>query len=58
MDCHLLKQQFFWFILSIVALYIFMAVDYTIIFNYVPIFYWGSVVLLILAKDSWNWNGC
>ncbi len=44
------KKQVFWFVLSMFALYIFMAVDYTIIFNYVPIFYWGSVVLLILAK--------
>ena len=44
------KKQAFWFVLSMFALYIFMAVDYTIIFNYVPIFYWGSVVLLILAK--------
>ena len=44
------KKQVFWFVLSMFALYIFMAVDYTIIFNYVPIFYWGSVVLLLLAK--------
>lgn len=44
------KQQFFWFILSMVALYIFIAVDYAIIFNYVPIFYWGVVILLILTK--------
>ena len=43
------KKQVFWFVLSMFALYIFMAVDYTIIFNYVPIFYWGSVVLLLLA---------
>ena len=44
------KKQVFWFVLSMFALYIFMAVDYTIIFSYVPIFYWGSVVLLLLAK--------
>ena len=44
------KKQSFWFVLSMFALYIFMAVDYTTIFNYVPIFYWGSVVLLLLAK--------
>ncbi|AWK50750.1 rod shape-determining protein RodA [Clostridium beijerinckii] len=44
------KQQFFWFILSMVALYIIIAVDYSIIFNYVPIFYWGVVILLILTK--------
>ncbi|GAA0077297.1 rod shape-determining protein RodA [Clostridium sp. CTA-5] len=44
------KQQFSWFILSMIALYFLVAIDYTIIFNYVPIFYWGSVVLLLLAK--------
>ncbi|ACD53201.1 MULTISPECIES: rod shape-determining protein RodA [Clostridium] len=44
------KQQFFWFVLSIIALYFFVAIDYTIIFNYVPIFYWGSVILLLAAK--------
>lgn len=44
------KKQVIAFVLSMIALYVFMAVDYTIIFNYVPIFYWGSVVLLLLAK--------
>ena len=44
-----IKTQAGWLVLSMLALYIFMAVDYTIIFNYVPIFYWGSVVLLLLA---------
>lgn len=44
------EKQAFWFGLSMVALYIFISVDYTVIFNYVPIFYWGSVILLLLAK--------
>lgn len=44
------KKQFFWFMLSLVALYIFIAVDYSMIFNYTPIFYWGVVILLILTK--------
>jgi len=44
------KQQFFWFMLSIVALYFLMAIDYKIIYDYVPIFYWGVVILLILTK--------
>jgi len=44
------KTQAGWFVLSMFALYIFIAVDYTIIFNYVPIFYWGVVILLILTK--------
>jgi rod shape determining protein RodA len=44
------KQQLLWMGLSLIALYIFMSVDYTIIFNYVPILYWGVVVLLILTR--------
>ena len=44
------KKQAIAFALSMVALYFLMAVDYKIIYDYVPIFYWGSVVLLILAK--------
>ena len=44
------KQQFFWFMLSMIALYFLMAVDYKIIYDYVPIFYWGVVILLILTK--------
>lgn len=44
------EKQAFWFVVSMLALYIFIAVDYTIIFNYVPIFYWGVVILLILTK--------
>ena len=44
------KKQMFWFILSIVALYVFIAIDYKIIFNYVPIFYWGAVILLLVAE--------
>lgn len=41
------KKQLIWFIVSLVALYIFMAVDYRVLYNYVPIFYWGGVLLLI-----------
>ncbi|MCE5222160.1 MAG: rod shape-determining protein RodA [Clostridium sp.] len=44
------EKQAFWFVVSMLALYIFIAVDYTIIFNYVPIFYWSVVILLILTK--------
>lgn len=43
------KKQFMWFIISMVALYFLVAVDYTVVFRYVPIFYWGSVVLLLLV---------
>ncbi|SFC31231.1 rod shape-determining protein RodA [Clostridium uliginosum] len=44
------RTQLVWLIISVVALYFFVAVDYTIIFDYVPIFYWGSVVLLLITK--------
>ena len=40
-------KQFFWLIISLVVLYIFLSIDYTIMMNYVPLFYWGSVILLI-----------
>lgn len=43
-------KQFMWFIVSLVALYIFMAIDYRVLYNYVPIFYWGGVGLLILTR--------
>lgn len=41
------KKQFVWLIISLVALYFFVAIDYSIIYRYVPIFYWGSIALLI-----------
>lgn len=50
MGASYVKQQLSWFLISLVALYIFIAIDYTIIFNYVPVLYWGVVVLLILTR--------
>ncbi|MFC4779821.1 rod shape-determining protein RodA [Eubacterium multiforme] len=44
------KRQLIWFVVSLIALYIFMAVDYRVIYNYVPIFYWAGVVLLIATR--------
>lgn len=44
------KRQLIWFVASLIALYIFMAVDYRVIYNYVPIFYWGGVLLLIATR--------
>ena len=41
------KKQLIWFFISMIALYFFMAVDYTVLYNYVPIFYWGSIILLL-----------
>ena len=42
-------KQISYFVLSIIALYVFITIDYTIIFNYVPIFYWGAVILLLVG---------
>lgn len=44
------KKQLIWFVVSLVALYIFMAVDYRVLYNYVPIFYWAGVILLIATR--------
>ena len=41
------QKQIIWFLVSMVALYFFMAVDYTTLYNYVPIVYFGSVILLL-----------
>ncbi|MDS0528022.1 rod shape-determining protein RodA [Clostridium sp. SHJSY1] len=41
------KKQLAWFVLSLVVLYFVIAIDYRDMFRYIPIFYWGSVVLLI-----------
>lgn len=42
-------KQFVLLIVSLVLLYFFLSIDYTIIMNYVPLFYWGSVILLIVT---------
>lgn len=43
------KKQLVWFVISLMTLYFFVAVDYRIIFRYTPIFYWGAVILLVLV---------
>lgn len=40
-------KQFVWLVISLIILYVFLSIDYTIMMNYVPLFYWGSVLLLI-----------
>ena len=44
------KKQFIWFIISLIVLYLILLWDYNIIYNYVDIFYWGSIVLLIITR--------
>ncbi len=41
------KKQLVWLILGVVAIYFVLLMDYNIIQNYVAIFYWISVLLLI-----------
>lgn len=42
-----LKRQSVWFVVVLVALYFTIAIDYTILKAYTPLFYWGSILLLI-----------
>lgn len=44
-----LKRQLIWFVVSMVALYFMIAIDYSIFKGYTPLFYWVSVGLLILT---------
>ena len=43
-------KQLVWFLISLVILYLFLTIDYSIIMNYVSLFYWGSIMLLIGTK--------
>lgn len=45
---YFLIRQTMWLCISIVALYVTIAVDYTILKGYTDLFYWGSVILLVL----------
>ena len=42
-----LTRQSVWFVIVLVALYFTIAIDYTILKAYTPLFYWGSILLLI-----------
>ncbi|MPQ42489.1 rod shape-determining protein RodA [Clostridium tarantellae] len=44
------KKQLIWFGISMLVLYIILLWDYTILYGYVEIFYWGSIVLLIITR--------
>ena len=44
-----LKRQSMWFIVCLVALYFVVAIDYTLLKSYTPLFYWGSILLLIVT---------
>lgn len=45
---YVIKQSLF-LIISIIALYFVLAIDYALFKGFTPIFYWGSVILLILT---------
>lgn len=44
-----LKRQSIWFVVCLVALYFMLAIDYTLLKSYTPLFYWGSIILLIVT---------
>ena len=44
-----LKRQSMWFIVCLVALYFVVAIDSTLLKSYTPLFYWGSILLLIVT---------
>lgn len=44
-----LKRQSLWFIVCLVALYFVVAIDYTLLKSYTPLFYWVSILLLIVT---------
>lgn len=48
-ETYFLVKQASWFIVSLVALYFVLAIDYTLLKSYTPLFYWGSIILLILT---------
>ena len=41
------KKQLIWFGISLISMYLILKYDYRIIYRYVPIIYWGTVILLI-----------
>ncbi|MGG7176785.1 FtsW/RodA/SpoVE family cell cycle protein [Clostridium paraputrificum] len=41
------KKQMIHFLISMVVVYFLLVIDYRVIYGYIPIFYWGSVILLI-----------
>ncbi|MGL5381435.1 rod shape-determining protein RodA [Clostridium sp.] len=44
-----LVRQSMWFVISMVALYFVIAIDYTLLKGYTPLFYWGAIALLIVT---------
>lgn len=42
------KRQILWLVISSIALYLVMAIEYSILKSYTDIFYWGSISLLVL----------
>ncbi|MBE6047928.1 MAG: rod shape-determining protein RodA [Clostridium sp.] len=41
------KKQLIWLFISLIVIYFLLSVDYRVIYRYVPIFYWISIILLI-----------
>ncbi len=45
-----MKRQLLWFIASLIAMYFVLCFDYSLLLNYAPIFYWGTVILLLITR--------
>lgn len=45
---HTMKTQFIWLIAGLVETYLILTIDYKVIESYTNVFYWGSVLLLVL----------
>lgn len=44
---HYARKQLLWFAISMVALYIFVVIDYKVVYRYAPLIYWITVISLI-----------
>lgn len=48
-DFYFAKKQIIWFLISLAATYVLIAIDYKDIYRFIPILYWLVVALLILV---------
>ncbi|MHC1720774.1 MAG: rod shape-determining protein RodA [Clostridiaceae bacterium] len=45
---HYVKAQLLWLVIALVATYVILCVDYTLLYKYATIIYWSTIVLLII----------
>lgn len=46
---HFARKQLLWFAISMVVLYIFVVVDYKVVYRYAPLIYWVTVITLVIV---------